>query len=226
MKSTKKNHINIKNVKMKKQKKYFTFHLPTCFQLLNRDLFALTLENGQAQILWNIKETVKNGNYVRYELEARGEYISDQAATLFSGYAKGLLTAGINFHPYTGKTRVFLQDFWVIPQGKGLGTLMLDLFIQFLHEWNSFFEIESIRGELSVIDEEVEENKNRRDYLYQKAGFTILRNENTRKKYIQASVRNLKRLPSRQTFLLPPEKVFYLIKNGLTCCDRAKNFTL
>jgi len=194
----------------KRQKRYLNLHLPSCFQLLNRDLFALTREEEQPEFVWHIKETIKNGDYVRYELIAAGKKVS--TGTHYD-HGKALLTAAINFHPHTGKSKIFLQDFWLYPAGKGLGTLLLDLFIQFLHEWNSFFEIELIQGELSSLDEENEEDRRRRDHLYRKAGFTIC--EKMGRKYIQAHVRDLKRLPCRKTFILSPEEILVLIKNGL-----------
>ena len=198
---------------MRKQKRFLSLYLPACFELLDRDLFAITPDENDAEILWHIRERIRNGNHIRYQLEAKGRYLSENFLN-FTG-AKGFLTAAVSFHPHTGKSKVFLQDFWVIPQGKGMGTLLLDLFIKFLQEWNSFFEVESVQGELSPVDEEDEENRKRRDHLYKKAGFSIFLCENTGKRFIKAQVKDLKRLPHGKTQLLSPSEVFQLVKEGL-----------
>ena len=188
--------------------------LPPYFELFERIRFVLT----GPSVLWYFREDLRNGSYVRYTISGRAmKLVRGVKPSLWPEYGKAWLYAKFSFHPYTGETRVFIEDIVAHPTGMHVGSYMMNVFLRFLREWDSFFLVEEVYGELSEVDEMDPVNRVRRDNFFRGFGFRIDREkrEEGLRKYVRAKLETLreKRLPDIRE--LSPEEVFLYLGERL-----------
>ena len=189
-------------------------HLPPYFELFERIRFVLM----GPSVLWYFREDLRNGSYVRYTISGRSmKLVRGVKPSPWPEYGKAWLYAKFFFHPYTGETRVFIEDIVAHPAGMHVGSYMMNVFLRFLREWNSFFLVEEVYGELSEVDEMDPVNRVRRDNFFRGFGFRIDREkrEEGLRKYVRAKLETLreKRLPDIRE--LSPEEVFLYLGERL-----------
>ncbi len=153
--------------------------LPPWMDLFERHYFFFDREKTP----WYFSESLRNGNYNRYTLQ--GSVISGSAFHGESGSA--VLFARLSFHPFEGKTIVYIEDITTNKRSRHIGSWMINKFILFLRDWDRVLCVEKVWGELSSVDEEDEENALRRDVFWKKFGFMMERHGGQKKIWAEPS---------------------------------------
>ena len=189
--------------------------LPSYFELYERNRFVLASDST----LWWFREDLRNGDYIRYTLKGNclkivkslgNRYISPIACGEAHLYAKLL------FDPYRGDTKVFIEDIITTRPSRHIGSFMMNVFIDFLREWDAFFFVEEIYGELGWVDEIDPVNKIRRDAFFVGFGFDFEEGRTaSRKRYVIAKLENLKRKSLPDVQILEMDKAFQLLAERL-----------
>ena len=188
--------------------------LPRYFELFERTRFVL----AGSSVLWLFKESLRGGGYVRYTLFGRAiKLVRGVKPVLNPEYGKAWLYAKFSFHPYTGETRVYIEDILAYPRSIHVGSYMMNVFIRFLRDWDRFFFVKEVYGELSVVDERDPLNRVRRDAFFRGFGFRI-EEEGTKEKlgrYVKAGIEDLREKELPDVLEFSPEDVFLYLGERL-----------
>jgi len=185
------------------------FQLPYYFELFEKKHFILSESHLPGRyLLWLFEEKLHNGNYVRYTLSGRAFAVGEE-----SEIARAYLYAKLSFHPYNGTTEVFIEDIITGIRGKHIGTFMMNTLIGFLRKWDSFFFVDKIKGELSLVDEIDMDNRERRYAFYRKFGFSFEGKDASR--YITATLNQLHIRETEGIKILSWEEVHRLLARAM-----------
>jgi len=185
------------------------FRLPYYFELFEKKHFILSESSlPDRYLLWLFKEKLHNGNYVRYTLSGKALAVGDAFEI-----SKAYLYAKLSFHPYDGTTNVFIEDIITGIRGKHIGTFMMNTFIEFLRKWDTFFFVDNIKGELSLVNETDLANRERRNAFYRKFGFSFEEKDTSR--YISATLNQLHIREMKGIKILSWEEVHKLLARAI-----------
>ena len=188
--------------------------LPYCFTLFERHRFILSSDS----CLWHFKETLQNGSFCRYSLSGKCRKISSPPVRDHLECGSANLYAKIMYQPHEATCRVFIEDIVTSRRSRHIGSWMMNNFIEFLREWDSFFMVEEVCGELSPVDESDPVNRLRRDTFFREFGFGFVEEDTgmDRSKYIKADLWALHIKPLPDIQLIDMERVFSLVVAAVT----------